>query len=157
MNAPDIAAVIKRRMDLKASLEVQSKAYVEATKSENEALVACDQIILIMLNAQNVDSVKTEFGTAYRSTVTSATVDPDGGWERLSAFILAGALKAGLAAVENGAHDDLALEAAMQAPELQFLVRNVNKTAVTEFIEQNKVEPPGVKLTSIIRANVRKS
>lgn len=153
-----IADLIKRKLELKDKLEVLSKQFAEYTKPDNDAMAACDQAILMMLNAAGTDSVKTEFGTAYKSTVVSPGVDPEGGWEKLVAFVMKDVLEQALNAVEDGKDNDAAIEAVLQAPALSFFVRNVAKSAVTEYAEQNNgALPPGVKTSSITRANVRRS
>ena len=158
MNLPTIDLWIKRKLELKDKLESLSKQFAEYTKADNEAMAACDQVILMLLNQMGVENVKTEYGTAYKSTVVSPGVDPDGGWDKLVAFVLKDILEHALEAVEDGKDNDAAIEAVLQSPALSFFVRNVAKSAVTEYSEQNNgALPPGVKSTSITRANVRRS
>ena len=92
----------------------------------------------------------------YKSQVMSATVDPEGGWEKLFGFILVPLLERVLDAAERNATEEEIIAEAMQAPTLALLNHAVNKTAVKELMEQ-EVVVPGVKVAHVAQLGVRKS
>lgn len=154
MTTPDLGDVVRRRTELKEKLEAASKAFAETQKPDSDALAACDQLLLMLLNAQNIDSAKTEHGTVYRLTSTSYGVED---WDQVATYVLGGAMKRALAAAEAGQSDEDAMQVALQSPEFGFLVRNVRPDAVKEYLEQNQSLPPGIKSSSVVSARVRKS
>lgn len=116
--------------------------------------------MLNYLNENNLQSANTEHGNFHKRTATSVTVDPDGGWDRLLPFVIGPALARFATVLENGGTDDQGYAAALEAPELGFLNRSVNKTAVQERLEQHPEFNPseiGVKLVSVVQLGVRKA
>ena len=102
------------------------------------------------------ESAKTEHGLSYLSTVMSATVDPEDGWEKLLRFVLEAGLSRVLDGLETGISEEQGMDMFLQEPALALLNRSVNKTAVKELMEQDKVVP-GVKIAHVTNVNVRRS
>lgn len=116
------------------------------------------QAMMILLNEQNAESVSTEHGTAYKSTVMSATVDPDGGWDKILEYILVGAIDRIADSLEKGEPPEAQIAAFRDTPEMALINRSVNKTAVKEIMEQQDgFIPPGVKTALITSVNVRRA
>lgn len=122
-----VAKYIKLR-DQKAQMKKEFDAKVEKI---NEVMEKMETIILKTFNDTGVDSAKTEFGTAYKSTRTSATV----------------------------ADREVFFGWFLEDPEdrLMFLENRVNKTAVEQFKEANNDLPPGLNYRSEITINVRRN
>jgi hypothetical protein len=107
------------------------KAAYDSKVSEIDNLLGrLEGVILTTFQQTGMDSVRTAAGTAYRTTRTSATVAD---WDALRAFIKA------------------------NDPELTFIERRVNKTAVEQFRAANDDIPPGVNFREEIVINVRRS
>ena len=108
------------------------------------------------LTDQGLDNAKTAHGQCYLSTVMSATVDPEDGWEKLLRFVLEAGLSRVLDGLEAGISEEQGMDMFLQEPALALLNRSVNKTAVKEMLEQDKVVP-GVKIAHVTNVNVRRS
>jgi hypothetical protein len=102
-------------------------------------------------------SAKTEHGTCFKSTVTSVTVDPEGGWDKLLDFIVLPGIARMADVLEKGGADEDAALAFRDGPEIMLLNRAVNKTAVFEILEQKGVQVPGVKIAQVVQVNIRKA
>lgn len=97
--------------------KAQMKAEYEASVAKiDEAMEKVENYILGHLNANGIESVGSAAGTAFKQSVTSATV---GDWDALLAHI-------------------------RTTESWNLLDRRVNKTAVVEFKEANNDLPPGV-------------
>jgi hypothetical protein len=107
----------------------RKKEYEEADAADKAAQEKIESQIMEQFNADGTDSLKTEFGTAYRSIKTQASV----------------------------ADWDAALEFIKDKDFWGMLEKRVNKTAVEAYIEENEVPPPGVNITRVQTINVRRS
>lgn len=97
-------------------------------KPVNDALAKLENLLLDTLNTQQAESIKSEFGTVYRTTHTSATV------KDREAFL-------------NFVRDHEQFEA---------LDVRANKTFVKEFMEANG-PIPGVEMSSMQKVGVRRA
>ena len=66
--------IIEKFVSVRDAIKTISERHAEELKPLCDRLAIFEQALLAKLNADNTDSVKTEHGTAYRSTVMSATV-----------------------------------------------------------------------------------
>lgn len=111
-----------KRAELKAAFEQQDEileAQVNAIKAE----------LLDYCKAQNIDSVRTQSGTFYRTMKTRYWTND---WDSMNKFIL-----------EN------------QVP--QFYEKRLNQTVMKQFLEENPdVLPPGLNVDSEYVITVRK-
>lgn len=107
------------------------KAYEEEAGKLDAVMDKMEAIILKTFETTGQDSAKTEFGTAYKSTRSSATV----------------------------ADRDTFLGWVMEAPEDRtiFLENRVNKTAVEQFKAANDDLPPGVNWRSEVVVGIRRA
>jgi hypothetical protein len=140
----------------KSDIDVLSAKHAAEMDPLNARMNVCKSWLLDYLNRQGLENARTEHGLVYRSQVMSATVDPEGGWEKLFGFILVPLLERVLDAAERNATEEEIIAAAMQAPTLALLNHAVNKTAVKELLEQ-EVVVPGVKVAHVTQLGVRKS
>jgi hypothetical protein len=115
-----------RARDKKAELKAE---FTKKTASLDEWMARAEGVILKELQAQNLESVRTASGTAYKNVQTSATVAD---WDSVLGFIK-----------ENDAWT--------------MLERKVNKTAVQEFRAMNNDLPPGVNWREEVVVNIRRS
>lgn len=122
-----IAKYIKLR-DRKAQMK---KAFEEEVGKVNAVMEKMEAIILKTFQETGQTSAKTEFGTAYTSARTSATV----------------------------ADRDAFMAWVMADPDerLMFLENRVSKTAVEQFKAANDDIPPGVNWSSEIVVGVRRA
>jgi hypothetical protein len=84
--------------------------------------------IRAFMDANKLENLKTEHGTAYTTTVFSASV----------------------------ADPDLFMRYVIEHKEFDLLDRRANKTAVVAFVKEHKGLPPGVNLNSVQNLGVRR-
>jgi hypothetical protein len=107
------------------------KATYDADKAKYDTLQdKIEALLLIRFKELGIDSVKTEFGTAYSSTQTSATLAD---WDAFRTFC------------QN------------QADPFQYLDRKANKTAVEQYRSSNDELPPGINWSETRTVNFRRA
>lgn len=108
--------------DMEAKHKEQLKPYKEALDLLNAALVQ-------HLNAIQAESVRTNYGTVYKTTKDSATIsDSTAFWEHV-----------------------------LRTKDFDLIDKRANKTAVRDYIEDNGAPPPGVNYTQVSEVGVRRS
>lgn len=140
---------------VKDAADALSKRHQEEMAPLTQKLEVCRAWMLDYLNKQGLENAKTEHGLTYKSSVMSATVDPEDGWPKILRFALEKALGRVLEAIENGAEESQGMDLFLQEPALTLLNRSVNKTSVKELLDQG-VEVPGVKISHITQVHVRR-
>lgn len=126
----------------------ENKRFGEFLKPHKERLEEIGNQLLALSNTQKWDSIRTDAGTAYRSTLLNVSVSPEGspyevadkppsiGREALLDFAL-------------DHWDDIGNDLLLVSPQ---------KDAVKKFMEANEGKPPpGVKVGWFTRINIRKS
>jgi hypothetical protein len=88
----------------------------EKTKKIDGLMTKLEHFLMTECAEQNVESFKTEHGTAFIKETDYASVDD---WDAVIAFVA-------------------------QEDAFEFMTKKVNKTAVKEYIEENKMPPPGM-------------
>jgi multidrug efflux pump subunit AcrB len=111
-----IEDLIDRYVKLRDRKAVMKAEYEASIAKIDEAMTKVENYILGHLNTNGIDSVGSPAGTAFKQTMTSATVRD---WDELLPYIKS--------------HEAWNL-----------LDHRVNKTAVVEFKEANNDLPPGV-------------
>jgi hypothetical protein len=111
-----IEQLIDRYVKLRDKKAVMKAEYEASVAKIDEAMEKVENFILGHLNANGVDSVGSPAGTAFKSTVTSATVKD---WDALLDYI-------------------------KRDQAWNLLDHRVNKTAVIEYKDANNDLPPGV-------------
>lgn len=120
--------VVAAYMKLRKAKDDLEKSIEEQVKVIEAKMTKMESWIKEQADAQGVTSFKTKHGTAFLSTTDYATVAD---WDSVLAFIQ-----------EQGA--------------FEMLNKAVNKVAVREYIQANKVVPPGVNYGTKIGVNIRK-
>lgn len=120
--------VVAAYMKLRKAKDDLEKSIEEQVKAIETKMTKMESWIKEQADAQGVTSFKTKHGTAFLSTTDYATVAD---WDSVLAFIQ-----------QNGS--------------FEMLNKAVNKVAVREYIQANKVVPPGVNYGTKIGVNIRK-
>lgn len=120
--------VVAAYMKLRKAKDDLEKSIEEQVKAIETKMAKMESWIKEQADAQGVTSFKTKHGTAFLSTTDYATVAD---WDSVLTFIQ-----------ENGS--------------FEMLNKAVNKVAVREYIQANKVVPPGVNYGTKIGVNIRK-
>lgn len=124
-----IGTRIQQYVALRDKIKAEDDAHKAKMKPAREALDTLNSVILGMLNTSGGDSIKTEFGTAYKTTKRSASLEDA----------------------------DKFMEWVIQKEAFELLERKVSVTAAEAYAEENGVLPPGVKMTSSQVVGVRRS
>jgi hypothetical protein len=157
--------VIAKYVETRDNIKALSDRHATEMEPLNRFKTLLEGWLLNHLNENQMDSAKTEHGTAFKKDVLAATIDNENdGWTQLMGFVLRQGLDAALAVLEEGDEDDdndthtRALAAFLATPELALINRSVNKTAVQEMMEQRDgFVPPGVKVSTLTNLNVRRA
>ena len=125
----ELADLIERYHELKATVKEMDLEYAEATKPYNAAIQAIETECLARLQAQGLQNAKTPHGTAYLATQTRVSVRDKGEFFRHM----------------QGSGDFAMLD-----------IRAL-KEPVKEFVKENNANPPGVEVSHWVECNIRKS
>ena len=123
-----IKELVARYIDIRTKREAFSKQYKEKVAKYDDALTQIEGLLLKTFDSSGMDSVKTEMGTAFVSTRTSATV----------------------------ADRDAFMEFVFSTDGKSFLENRVSKSAVEDFIAANEEPPPGISVRVERTINVRR-
>jgi len=124
----DIQAMIELYVKLRDRRKARKLAYDTDDMKDRDYQEKIEQKLLAFLNESGGESFRTDAGTAYKTTRTSATVQD---WSAALDFIK-----------ENAAWD--------------MLEQRVSKTFVENYMEENEATPPGVGVSRITVVNVRR-
>lgn len=120
--------LIERYVQIRDEVKEISERQAAELAPHRQSLEVIENALQDMLNQTGGDSIKTKAGTAYRSTATTAKVDD---WPGFISFVL-----------DSG--------------DTELLVRNVNKTRLTECLEAGRAVP-GTSVSAVSRINVRRA
>lgn len=135
--------LIKQFRRIKAKLEAMDNAHNEVSKPYKEAATLIKDELKKILDAAGADSVKTEFGTAYKSIKTNVkTTDKNE---------LVRAVLGGMSEVLQPVSFD-----ALIALVLEHLDIKPNKATVEAYVQDNGEQLPGTELSRYIDINIRK-
>lgn len=123
-----IEQIIDRYLDLREEVDEAEATHKAAVAAKKEAMSVIEKHLMSVCNKTGQTQFGTERATAFRTTVTGCKVQD---WEATKKYIQ-----------ENNAW--------------HLLNKAVNKTAVADHIEQNKVPPPGVGWTAIYEFKIRR-
>lgn len=124
----DVEKMVSAYIQMRDLKEKREDAHKTAMKPLKEAMEALEGQIQGLLLDANVDSMKTAVGTAYLSTLGSATVKD---WTQTLAFIV-------------------------EQQDWSMLEARVSKTAIQDYIAEHGEAPPGVEYRSIQQVRVRR-
>lgn len=138
--------------------EAVSKRHAEEMAPFDQKDALLKAWMLKFLNDSKQESATTEHGNCHKLIQTSVTIDKENdGWELLLDWIVLPGIERIAVVMEQGGTPEEAAAAFREGPELGFLNRVVNKTAVLEHIEQKKELPPGVKVGTVLQVGVRRA
>ncbi len=123
-----VEKLIAKHLELRNAKAMLEKETKEKVSKLEEGMSLIETALKAEANRLGVTSFKTTSGTAFLTTVDRASVAD---WDMVLEYI-----------TTNNKYD--------------LLNRAVNKTAVKEFVETNKIAPPGVNYTSSVGINIRK-
>lgn len=123
------AQMIEKYIALRDKKDEIKKQHTKQLEPYVQVMDQLEGMILNQLNQNNLDSMRSDSGTAFKSTETSVTVK---NWQETFGFIRA-----------NGLWD--------------LLEARVNKTAALSVIEETKAPIPGVNVTQTTVVRVRRS
>jgi len=124
---PSAAMMIAKVLELRETVSKKTKAYEANIKDDKSNIELLENLLGEEINRLGGQSIKTVYGTAYRSTITSFRVANRETWV---SWVIKN---------EQG----------------HMLTLHVAKDAVKEFTDQNGL-PPGLNMTTIHRCNVRR-
>ena len=124
-----IDSIIERYIKLRDKKAQMKAAFDASTADINNAMTRCEQVILEEINSQGVESVRTEFGTAFKSVTTSVTA----------------------------ADGEMFMQFCIANDRMDMLEKRPNKTAVEEYKAANDDLPPGINYRQAVSLNVRRA
>lgn len=139
------AELIKKYIELRDYVEAQIRTDEERLKPYKDGMDAISGMVQQHLISDGADNIKTEFGTAYRTTHMSVRLADRGA---LLAMLQDEALH----------HDDpvTIAETAVQSVASYFTAA-VNKEKIKEYLDAKGNAPPGIDITTIQKVNFRRS
>ena len=170
MTEANIGTLIKNRRKLSEIIKNSDKERKETIQVHKNRLEKIDIAILRHLNEQKIDSVKSEFGTAFKDTKDSVTisdslkfkkhiicemlmglqswryVNNDGDWQPA-------------VGERSGGEDILADDCigVLDSSAFDLLTLQANKNACKQFMRENDGQlPAGISYTSFVDLKVRK-
>lgn len=142
-------ALITEHFSIRAHLDTQQKQFDEYCKTYRTQLELIDSQLMAILNAQGLDAVKSDAGTAYKSTLLNTSVSAD---ETQPYVNQQGQESRGREAVLDFCLDN------WDSIGNELLLVGVQKDAIRRHMEENAGQPPpGVKVGWFTRINYRKS
>ena len=130
MEKPSAAQLIKKYIECRDSVTKITERHNQELLPYKNGMTLIEGLLAEEINKQESLSIKTEFGTAYRSTMTSFKVADREAWFDW---------------VINNDHRDM-------------LTAAVAKDAVKAFMEENGgTPPPGLNMTQIYNINILRS
>ena len=124
-----IDSIIERYIKLRDKKAQMKAAFDASTADINNAMTRCEQVILEEINSQGVESVRTEFGTAFKSVTTSVTA----------------------------ADGEMFMQFCIANDRMDMMEKRPNKTAVEEYKAANDDLPPGINYRQAVSLNVRRA
>lgn len=125
------AAIIKKYIELRDWLEADSKAVDERQKPYKDGMALLENMMQEILNKDGADNIKTEFGTAYRTTLMSVRM------------------------ADRGAFLDYIVKS--DDDPFRFFTNAVAKEQIKDYIDKHGAAPAGIDVTTIVKTNFRRS
>lgn len=130
--------VMARRFELVETINIISGKHKGELEPHNEELHLCEVFIKDEMNKAGMTQCKTAAGQAFFTTKDSAGVES---WDQVIGLLLAAPAPEGVDAAQWQA----TLAHIQAHGNWHFLNKAINKTAVKEYIDEHKANPPGVK------------
>lgn len=127
----------------------QVKAFGEFLKPHKARQEEIQNLLLALLNQQQVDSIKGDAGTCYKSNILNVGMDPEG----TDPYV---PHEGGQPRVGREAFLDFSLDN-WETFGQDGLMFSAQKDAVKKYIEEHGKPPPGIKISYFTRVNIRRS
>ena len=121
--------MIKRYIELRAYVAKRQEQFDEEIKPYKTGMVAIENAVSAQIIELGGESIKTEHGTAYRSTIMATKVASR---EEFMRFVF-------------------------EEQREEFLTAAVAKEAVKDWVDKYQSLPPGIDVTYVHKTNFRKS
>lgn len=128
---PTPAEIIHKFIQLRDTLESKTKDFEESVKPYKDGMNLLENMMQEILNKDGADNIKTEFGTAYRTTIMSVKMADR------AAFI---------DYVSNTEDDPFA-----------YFTNAVSKEKIKDYIDHHGTPPAGIDVTTIQKTNFRRA
>lgn len=115
------ADIIQKYIAIRDKVASNTAAFEDGQKPYNDAMTLLEGLMQQHLNDNNLDNVKSEFGTAFKKTGTRVRVADRGAFNQF---------------VE-------------QQGSLDWFTNAVSKEKIVEYVKENNCAPPGVDVTYI--------
>jgi hypothetical protein len=126
---PTAAELIKKYIELRDTVDKLTLEFEASLDLYKQAMQTIEGIVTEQINRLGGQSIKTEYGTAYRSTTLQTKV----------------------------ADRDIWLNFIFEHNQRQFLTTNVNKEAIRDWLEAHANQgPPGLDITTVIKTSFRR-
>ena len=125
----NVGDVIKTYMTLRRKKEEVEAQVKEQVKDIKEKMVKLESYLKVKMDEDGLTSFKSDHGTAFLTTTDYANVAD---WDEVVQFVK-----------DNDAYD--------------MFEKRISKMAVREYIDQNKLVPPGVNYGTKLSVNIRKA
>lgn len=125
--------LIRLHQQLKGWLEAETKKMNEFFAPHRQKLEEFSNKLQEMMNNQKVDSFKSEFGTAYKSTISSYRI------------------------LDRDKFIDYCLDNWDDGGNEMLMISAPQKDAAEAYQNAHKTPPPGTDVSSITRVNIRKA
>lgn len=130
-------------------LKAQTKAFGEFCKPHKDRQAEIQNLLLALLNQQQVDSIKGDAGTCYKSNILNVGIDSEG----TDPYV---PHEGGTPRVGREAFLDFSLDN-WEAFGQNGLMFSAQKDSVKKYIEEHGKPPPGIKISYFTRINIRRS
>jgi hypothetical protein len=127
-SAVRLDAIVERYIALRDRKAEMKKQYEDQVAAVDGAMDKIEAYLLKTMTDQGVESVKTPFGTPYKTTKIGTPVQD---WDEFRRYV-----------IETG--------------DWSILTRSVSKAAVKAYREEHGDLPPGVGWTEIVAVNIRR-
>lgn len=124
----DYNTLVEKYVKLRDKKAQMKAAYDKEVASIDTLLDKVEGKLLEYFNESGIESIRTEAGTAFKSTRASATIAD---WDAFFAFV-------------------------MQTENYQMLEHRASKTAVAEYKTANEDLPPGINWREEVTVNIRR-
>lgn len=125
------AAIIKKYIELRDWLEADSKSVDERQKPYKDAMSLLENTMQEILNKDGADNIKTEFGTAYRTSLMSVRM------------------------ADRAAFIDYIVKS--QDDPFSYFTNAVSKEKIKDYIDKHGAAPAGIDVTTLLKTNFRRS
>lgn len=125
----DVSGLARKYIELRDLVSEQERIHKESIEPYKRAMDKIERALLMHMNGVGAESVRTEFGTVYKTTKTSVTT----------------------------ADGELFMDYVIKNNAFELLDRRPNKTAVVSFRNERNDLPPGVNWREEVTVNIRRS